>query len=214
MTRQIRRTLCLILVLAGIAPAGAQTILPERLVTGFRSAHFGMTGDEVRQAVTRDFKPAAGAVTEQENQAEGTTAIVVRLPALEPGPGPAIVSYILGATSHRLSHINVTWTKTGNPTDAERAAFAVAGLQLANYFRSEGWKPGGSAAGIVEAPGTIALFAGVDAKGGAIEVAATGVAIQKNGIAEPTPTGPAQLRIAYDQNAAHPDILTVKPGSY
>ena len=51
-------------------------------------------------------------------QAEGTTLLVVDLPALDPGPGTAAVTDIVGAASKRLMHVNVAWTSAPTATEA------------------------------------------------------------------------------------------------
>lgn len=186
----------------------------EYQITGFRSARFGMTIDEVKQAIQKDFKPAEGAVAEIENPAERTKIVVVQLPLLDPGPGPASVSYILGATSRRLVHVNVAWTTGQQPTESMRNEITAAGVLLADYFRNLKWKPNGSTTGIPEGQNGLALFIGVDTKNAAVELHISGVTVTGPNGAGPAPTGPAQLRVSYIADLANPDVATIKPGSF
>lgn len=181
----------------------------EHLVLGFRSAGFGMREAEVRAAIARDFPAAAEAVTRAENSAEHTTALVVRLAALEPGPGPAQVSYVFGASSQRLVGVHVTWTSQASPSDGERDRYAVAGSQLAEYFRSLRWGPRVAVAPSPAGKNGLVLFAGVDGLGAGVELRVLGIGIvSPEGQAGPDARGPAQLRVGYFANVARADVRT------
>lgn len=166
-------------------------------VTGFRSARFGMNEEELRAAIVHDFAPAADALQTVENPAEGTRALVVRLAALEPGPGAATVSYILGAVSHRLTHVNVVWSTGDTPDEALRQRMVDAGGRLARYFQQLGWRPGATTSRLAPDGSYAVLFAGVDAQDAALELKISGVTTQRRGQAAVTPKGPAVLRVAY-----------------
>lgn len=194
--------------------SSAQSEPAEYAVTGFRGALFGMSADEVRQAIARDFKPAEGAVTEIDNPVEGTRILVLRLPKLDPAPGPAVVSYILGSTSRRLVHVNVVWTTGEKPLESLRDEISAAGVLLNNYLRSQKWKPGKTTGGLPEGPNGIALFIGVDSKNAAIELRLGGVTVTGPNGPGPAATGPTQLQLSYIANVTNPDITKIKPGSF
>lgn len=198
----------------GAAAADVATPKPSLFqINGFRSALFGMTAEQVHAAIQRDFKPAPEAVKEFDNEVEKTRVLIVALPALEPGPGPASVSYILGASSRKLMHINVLWSSPDAPTDDERARIAAAGLQLANYFRQQAWKPKGVAIGVPSGPNGLLLFAGIDPKNAIVELRLSGVKVADD--ASPPPSGPARLRLAYAFTIGQQDVAAgVKPGSF
>ena len=196
------------------AMAMAQPVADVHIVTGFRSAHFGMDATQVHAAIAQDFKPATDTVTVLENPTEKTQIILLRLAKLEPGPGPASISYILGTTSNRLMHINVVWKTDATPSEETRNKVAAAGVQLANYFRSLAWKPGASTSGTADGGKGIVLFAGVDSNNAGIEVRVSGVATNGiDGVAA-NPTGAAQLVLSYIANVTKPDIAAIKPGSF
>lgn len=204
--------LMVLMALPGLSPA--QLKPDEYLVTGFRSAHFGMSADEVRQAIVRDFKPAEGAVTEITNPVEGTRILLLRLAKLDPGPGPATVSYILGSTTQRLVHVNVTWTTGEKPLESLRDKITAAGVLLNNYFRGQKWMPGKTTGGAPEGANGIALFIGVDPQNAAVELHLSGVTVVGPGGPGPAPTGPAQLHLSYIANVTNPDISKIKPDSF
>lgn len=203
------------------APAAAQGAAAPSLhqVHGFRSARFGMSLPQVRQAIAQDFKAGAGALSEVDNAAEGTRVVLLRLDALEPGPGAAIVSYIFNQSTQQLRHVNVVWQSGPSPSEAERNQYAVAGVQLTRYFRELGWKPEGSVVGVANGPGSILLFAGVDPKDAMVEVVASGIPLSAgpNGQPAAAPSGPAQLRVSYAATVpAKPaaPASPVRPGAF
>lgn len=203
-----RRSLLLGAALAGVAHLDAWTQpAPAYRVHGFRSATFGLREAEVRAAIARDFPAAAAAVRHVDNPAEGTTALVLPLPALEPGPGPARVSYVFGASSQRLIHVSVVWQSDGAIDAGGRARYAAAGSQLAAYFRALPWGPKASAVPSPAGPNGLVLFVGIDEAGAGVEVRVLGVGtVDPQGRAGPEPAGPAQLRVAYHANVGAPDI--------
>jgi hypothetical protein len=178
-------------------------------IRGFRSATFGMTPAQVRAAITRDL--GAGAkIEETANALQGTTAIVATVPSLDPGPGQAQVSYIFGASSKVLTNINVFWATPGVASDAERNALIAAGQQLTAYFQSQPApvkaSPGPSANG---AEGVI-LYVAIDKKNAGVQVALNGVSPDgKN-----QPKTPSSLMVTYVQDADHPDVKTLRAGSF
>ena len=179
-------------------------------ITGFRTARFGMGEAEVRQAMVRDFQARPGAIVALDNANEGTRVLSMVVPALEPGPGPATVSYILGASTKRLMHVNVAWF--AGASQAERDRLAAAGLLLARHFQERDWAPGRVGAGVREAPLTLLLFAGVDKRGSAVELRLSGVPVaEPGGATDLVPSdGPSELRLAYSANAARPDITRMR----
>lgn len=202
------------------AAQGAAAANPSlHQVTGFRSARFGMSLPQVKQAIAQDFKAGPAALSEVDNPAEGTRVVLLRLDALEPGPGPAIVSYIFNQSTQQLRHVNVVWQSGPAPSEAERNRYAVAGVQLTRYFRELGWKPEGSVAAVANGPGSILLFAGIDPKDAMVEVVASGIPLSAgpNGQPAAAPSGPAQLRVSYASTvparAAIP-AAAVKPGAF
>lgn len=210
----MRRCLPIVLVMyTGLAQAQA-TAPRERMVTGFRSAQFGMTADEVKQAIANDFKPAANALSQFENPKEKTNVLLLRLPQLEPGPGPVAISYILGATTKKLMHVNVVWMTGPKPTEAQRNEVAAAGVLLRNYFTEQAWLPGKVGGGVTDGDRGVLLFAATDGKQAGIELYVKGVSLTGPAGTQTQPEGPAQLRIAYISNMAKPDIATIKPGAF
>ena len=204
---------------SNVAPAGEPAAAPGAayVINGFRSATFGMTEDQVKAAVTRDFGVTADKIRTEANPMQRTSALVVQT-SLPPGPGQATISYIFGASTHRLMHVNVIWATAATPTDADRAAIAAAGLQLANYFRAQPWTPKTPVrAGLIGNGSGLLMFDATDSKGGSVQVEADNIPLSQTVAGKTqsnTPKGPAALRVAYAQDAAHPDVFAIQPGAF
>ena len=200
-----------------VAPAAPAAPGADYAINGFRTATFGMDEAQVKAAITRDFGVAADKITSGSNAMQHTNLLVVHT-NLPPGPGEATVSYIFGATSHKLIHVNVAWGTAQVPTSADRTAIVAAGAQLSSYFKAQPWDPKTQArSGLVGNGQGLLMFDATDAKGGNVQVEIDNLPLSRtvNGKTETTdPKGPAVLRVSYAQDAAHPDVFSIKPGSF
>ncbi len=176
-----------------------------------------MTEAEVKAAITRDLGVAADKVSTGSNPMERTSLLVVRA-SLPPGPGEATISYIFGASSHKLTHVNVAWSTAAAPTAADRTAIVAAAAQLSSYFKAQPWDPKtANRTGLIGNGSGLLMFDASDAKGGNVEVLIENVPLSRtvNGKTETTdPKGPAVLRVSYDKDVAHPDVFQIKPGAF
>ena len=82
---------------------------PKYEVTGFRDARFGMTEADVRAAVKKSLAVQDADIKTGANPTEGTALLIVRVDSLDPGPGPATITYIFGNKSKKLIQVNVVW---------------------------------------------------------------------------------------------------------
>jgi hypothetical protein len=180
-------------------------------IDGFRSARFGMDETSLKAAIVQDFQADPAALSAVDNPVEKTRVIVLRLAALDPGPGPATVTYILGAASKRLIHVNVTWSGAPDASEAERSAIAAAGVQLADHLRGQLAKPGAATAGVPDANGVV-LFATTNARNAAIQLRLSGVPIGERASHLPPGTR-ARLTLSYIADVRHPDVATPQEGA-
>ncbi|MEX1198178.1 MAG: hypothetical protein WEB57_09985 [Pseudohongiellaceae bacterium] len=178
-------------------------------ITGFRSARFGMTLEEVAAAIRGDFGVDDADMTEIVNEEEGTLILQVTVPELAPGPGPAELYYILGAASQRVIHVNVIWSTGENPGEEARNRIGVAGMQLTRYFSERQWKPDGMASGMVTGPGEVVLFTGIDSDNAGVEVMVRGVPTTSADGTTTEPEGPALLRLSYMLQVGEPDVVVL-----
>ena len=198
----LRKTSFAMAVLAAAVPGAAHAqatpaARPLHELSGFRSARFGMDEDQVRASVARDFKDYAALLQPARHPDARYAMLVLPLPALEPGPGAAGVTYIFAAKEHKLVQVNVLWSTPDKPGDADRARMATAGAQLADYFRALHWRPDAATMGVPLGANGLVLFSGIDPHKAMVEVSLTGVPLQgKDGKVAPA-DGPARLRVAY-----------------
>jgi hypothetical protein len=166
-------------------------------ITGFRGAHFGMTEAQVRAAIARDFPEQAAHIQQAELPTPEVRALVLPVPALEPGPGPAGLTYLFNTKSGKLIQVNVLWSTGPTPDEAERNRLATAGMQLAEYFRVLKWRPNAATMGVPLGPNGLVLFSGIDPKDAMVEVSLMGMPIRGKDGASVAPEGQARLRVAY-----------------
>ena len=195
----------------GGSTAPTATAKSAAAIDGFRSATFGMTETEVRAAIAEDFHLAPAAVRAGENSVQRTTILSVHVADLVPGGGTAIVSYIFGYQSHRLIEVNIIWSKETDPA-LTAARLATIGATLQSYFAGENFPPQSRAMSIPVRDGLL-LFRATDTVGHAVVLILSGRTAkdQKTGKTSLTPT---TLSVAYAANAAHPDVFTLKKGSF
>lgn len=192
--------------------AGAYT------VSGYGNAHFGMSVDEVKGLITRDYPHTLGSLKDEIDPVQKTRILTLVAPELVPGPGPATISYVFGAASKNLIAVNVYWLVTGNATDAQQTQLTEAARVLAAGLVGYRWPIFTVARGHVLAPGVLLVFLGKDFAGGGVEVRLNGVGVD---IEVPStvagapaakehraaPPGPAQLHLSFVANIEHPDIF-------
>lgn len=172
-------------------------------INGFRHAAFGMSESEARTAITTDFPGAT--IAEATNAAEGTRLLQVSQARLVPGPGPATITYIFGATTRALATIKLAWVLPPSATAAERAAVLAAGMQFAAYFQNQKPQPSRTASFRVISADSVSLYAAIDRKNAAVEVAADGIITGSDRQKTP-PAGPVVLRISYIADVSPPDV--------
>lgn len=207
------------------APAGqSPTGQPDRYdfmgepyaVRGYRSARFGMTAAQVRAAIARDF-PNARVSPDLQDPVNRVTVISALVGTLDPGFGSATVSYVLGAESDKLIHVNVDWVVDA-PTPADRAQMIEAGKRLLAGLVGYNWKLLTVARGVPVGVNALMLFAATGEAGGAVEVQIDGIAYTAvtpaGTVASPAPAGPATLHLAFAQKDANPDAYVIKPGDF
>src|SRR5207247_6066007 len=101
-------------------------------IEGFRAAQFGMTEEQVRQAVRKDLPGPAAKLRVATHPSEKTTVLSLVAAELLPHTGTAQISYILGYKSKRLVQINLVWASDGS-ADGDQTIIGTANT-LRDYF--------------------------------------------------------------------------------
>lgn len=118
--------------------AGGETDDPK--ITGFRSAQFGMSQTDTRDAIQRDFKLPGEDVEVRPDNEDRTSSLVIEVEEIFPGSDPAQVVYIHGYTQRKLMQVNVIW---GLPVadEPDPQSLVTTANVLRNYFRQQGFDP-------------------------------------------------------------------------
>jgi hypothetical protein len=138
---------------------------PPAMIEGFRQARFGMSEEQVRQAIRKDFPAAAAKIVSAVHPSEKTTVLSISVADLLPNTGTARVSYIFGYRSKKLIQINVVWTSDGSAASDE--TIVATANSLRDYFALQTYKPDSAIANRQIADNTIIVFRANDGAVGA-----------------------------------------------
>lgn len=187
------------------------------VIDGFRSARFGTTARDVRDAIKKDFSLGEKDIVVSNSQEERTQSLTVKVKDLLADAPPAAVSYIFGATSKKLIQINVGWGA------AETGAAALGDLlptanTLRDYFLRKGVYATPVFANQKLPDGSILLFRGIDEKGRMVllqlkPIAVGGDATGKKDVKDQTPQN-GTLLLAYIEDPKNPDIFRIEKGKF
>jgi hypothetical protein len=194
-------------------------------VTGYGKFQFGMTPDEVRAEIAKEYPDSAASLKEATDPVDRTQGIAVVVNNLPIGDGSATLSFVFGYESQKLIAVTVTWLADGDPSADIRQGLLDGGSQLAANYIGYRWPAFATARGQMVKPGSVVLFSGKDAQGGGVEVRVDGVALDveqpKDAAGKPmppqhedAPAGPARLRLSFVANVDKPDIYRVPAGLF
>ena len=208
--------LFLSLVFSGVLFAGTGLAKPETgtsqkwaVVSGFRSAQFGMNERDILKAIKSDFGLGKKQVSRQVHPNEKTITLGIKVSKLLPESGPAKIFYILGYKTRRLIHINVIW---GRPVmkDPNAEAVVATANQLRNHFVQKKYQKKGFALNAQLGAGVILVFQGKDRKGRAARLL----------LSNPKSEGDKKagesiaLTLSYIEKPEDPDVYRIKEGDF
>jgi hypothetical protein len=186
---------------------------PPAQIEGFRQTRFGMSEEQVRQAIRKDFPGAAAKLTSAVHPSEKTTVLSLSVADLLPHTGSARISYILGYRSKKLSQVNVVWTSDGT-TAGDETVVGIAN-SLRDYFASENFKPDSIIVNHQLAANTILVFRGSDDQKRTVLLVLSGVAASAQPEEKKAPkTPPLTLELSYIEDTAHPDVFKIGKGQF
>lgn len=196
-------------IFAQSASVGVQADAPAASVTGFRSAKFGMSEDEVREAIETDFGLEGDEISVGTNSVERTRVMTIKAPEVLPEGGVAQISYIFGYQSKALIQVGVLWSPATDPATTDATLFANGDV-LRAFFDGAGYQPDTISRDVVLDNGVL-LFRGSDASGH------TTILILQ-GRFEETDTQrrlfPDSLTLLYAVDPDEPDIFQVNSGDF
>ena len=112
----------------------------EPKVTGFRSAQFGMSQTETRDAIQSDFQLLGEDVEIRPDDEDRTSSLVIGVEEIFPGSEPAQIVYIHGYKQKKLMQVNVIWGQPVTDEPDPKSLVTTANV-LRNYFRQLGFDP-------------------------------------------------------------------------
>jgi hypothetical protein len=191
------------------ATAAAAVQKPGFRVEGYGRLRFGMDAEQIRSLLTLDFPQANPVLIDRIDAISRSRVLTLELPALDPGPGPATISCVLGVSSQRLIAVNVIWLTAGKASQTQETLLINAAAKLAKTYAAQSWPLFNTTYGTVVAPGTSVVFTGHDDTGGAVE-------IKLQGITTPVGSdlGPSSLRLTLVANSTRPDIYRIPAGAF
>jgi hypothetical protein len=196
---------------APAAPAaGAPVVTATVEVQGFRSARFGMSENDVRAAIAKDFNLKGDVVKADSNKNEQTKILTIKVPDVLPGGGIAEVSYVFGYKSKTLIQVGLSWTKATDEKITPEQLFANSTM-LRSHFMSAGYKPDTIATNMPISGGLL-MFRGSDAKEHTTLLMLQGtLSTGENEQRVLTPTG---LLLFYIADTKSPDVFRLPQGSF
>jgi hypothetical protein len=187
------------------------------LVSGYRSARFGMTVEEVRAAAAKDF--GAGVELRPERVEPGFTALALKAPTLAaPAPKAGIVptvSYVF--REGRLTIVNLTWVSRDPASPDDRKALVAVAAETTAICLGHSWKPFAALRGKVVGDNSVVVFDASDDLGNGVMVQLLGVEFDAerddhSRYHSPPARGAAALRVVFGADIDH--RFDLNPGDF
>ena len=198
--------------IAQSASEGALATTPARAaqVTGFRSAHFGMTEDAVRAAAAADFAIDPDALMDGINTVERTRVLTALVPGVLPEGGTAQLSYIFGYRSKALIQVGLLWN-AGTDPDLTPDTIAANGDVLQAHFLNAGHVAETVSVDTI-LDGGILLYSGADAEGRSVILLLQGRFADD--VPGRLPLTATSLTLLYAEDPENPDIFRIGDGEF
>jgi len=180
-------------------------------IDGFRSSKFGMTQQEVLQAIQKDFAIDSQAVKKGKNPSEQTGNLTARVTDLLPGSGQVMIVYLFGYQSQKLYQVNLFWGKPFDPEPNPAALLKVV-RDLQNYFSKKGFAGNTVQKNVPLSKELMLVFKGADAKGRMVEMILNNP--QTNTPLDQGKKVALSLRLSYIEDPANLDIFTIHPDDF
>ena len=185
----------------------------EARVDGFRSAAFGMSEAQVRDAIRKDFNLAKDKVAAEESPTDRTLSLSVTVNDLLPEAGPARINYVFGYKSKKLMQVHVVWGGGQTPAvKPEKLQLAAATLQ--QYFLGEGFPQDKMVTNGRTPDGTVVVFQGFDSQKRLALLRYIGAEPGAKEKGEKTAAPPPTLWLSYVQDLQNPDVYRIPKGQF
>lgn len=196
--------------LAALTLPGLPALAQDAAVLGFRSARFGMTEDEVRGAIEKDFGLEGDEIEVMVPDVQRTPVLRIRVENLIEETGPAVVNYVLGYKSQRLFRVNVVW---GTPVDPNTTAATINKVStlLQRYFDNQNFPPENITRRLKVNNNTVMLLRAADLEGRTVALMLQQAQVQAEG---EDPRWAYLLRLSYILDPENLDVYQLEPGDF
>lgn len=196
--------------LAALALPALPALAEDAAVLGFRSARFGMTEDEVRDAIDKDFGLSGDAVEVMTPELARTKVLRIKVSNLIEDSGDAVVTYVLGYRSQRLFRVNVVWGTPVNPETTAAQINKVSTL-LQQYFDGQEFPPENVTRRLKINNNTVMLLRAADLEGRTVALLLQQAQVQQEG---QEPKWAYLLRLSYILDPENLDVYQLEPGDF
>lgn len=199
------------LALAALSLPALPALAEDAAVLGFRSARFGMTEDEVRDAISKDFGQSGDQIEVTTPDLARTKILRIKVSNLIEDTGDSVVTYVLGYQSQRLFRVNVVWGTPVNPETTAAQINKIATL-LQQYFDGQNFPPDNVTRRLKINNNTVMLLRAADLEGRTVALLLQQAQVQPEGQAEPS--WAYLLRLSYILDPEHLDVYQLEPGDF
>jgi hypothetical protein len=143
--------------------AAALSIMPWKVIDGFRSAKFGMDEKQVMRAIIKDLKISRNNIKRDVHAIQKTANFKILTPNLMPFGGTAQIIYVFGYKSKKLIEVNIDWGKSAGNTSNKKDLVNAANF-LRYHFTKKKYKEEGFVLNAKIDDHTLIAFRGKDKK--------------------------------------------------
>jgi len=198
------------LALASLSLPVLPALAEDAAVLGFRSARFGMTEDEVRAAIEKDFDLSGDEIEVSTPELARTKVLRITVTNLVEDTGQAAVTYVLGYNSQRLFRVNVVWGTPINPEVTAAEINKVATL-LQQYFDKQNFPPENITRRLKINNNTVMLLRASDLEGRTVALLLQQAQVQAEG---EDVRWAYLLRLSYILDPENLDVYQLEPGDF
>ena len=186
-------------------------------ITGFRSAQFGMSQTETRDAIQRDFQLLAEDVEVRPDDGDRTSSLVIGVEEIFPGSDPAQVFYIHGYKQKKLMQVNVIWGLPVTEEPDPKSLVTTANV-LRNYFRQLGFDPATTVVNTRVDDELFIVFRATDQKERMVLLQLISRRVPSDGESgaesDDVRSQVVSLWLSYIEDARSPDIFEIEEGAF
>ena len=182
---------------------------PWANIDGFRSAKFGMSMKNVKNAIYKDFNLRDSKISTIKHPTEQTQSLGITVKQLLPNSGKSRIVYVFGYKTNKLIQVNIL---LGHPVDTSVTPQQIvdSGNILGNHFFKKRYQEDGLVAHSTLNDGSILIFRGKDQKGRMVLLHLSNPQPNDKNNESPKMT----LSLSYIEKPGKPDAYQLEDGDF